>query len=112
MSGDDVVQPRWAWRLTLIRGLLRELREETPGTTVGREPECLGLVNEDTSAVGRVHIGLVCRVEVCSGGDGGVGAELGEVRWVAADVLQRKGRGLGLELWSVLALELLSSACD
>lgn len=106
VSQGDVVHPGSAWRPTLVRGLLRELREELPGISVDREPECLGLVNEDTSAVGRVHLGLVCRVEVSAGEGWDRATELGEAAWVAPDVLRRDGQSLGLELWSALALEL------
>lgn len=109
VSEDDVVRSGRAWRATLVRGLLRELREEIPGISVGPCPPCLGLVNEDTSAVGRVHIGVVCRVEVCSEGAWRAGPELGEVSWVAPDVLRRVCLGSALEVWSALALELLGS---
>ena len=109
VNAMDVVRPGWDWRGTLSRGLLREVHEEVPCIHVLREPVCLGLVNEEVSAVGRVHIGLVCRVQVTVELGAGRGGEVGEVVWAEPDRLLRDAAKLRLELWSVLALGLLNA---
>ena len=49
----------------LVRGLRREVEEEVSiDLAHERPPELLGFINDDSNAVGRVHFGLACRLEV------------------------------------------------
>ena len=43
----------------IITGMLRELHEELRFFTSIPQPECIGLINDDTNAVGSVHLGIV-----------------------------------------------------
>src|SRR5690606_21799470 len=49
---------REIWACALYQGLRRELAEELPDAFSGKT-QFLGLINEDVSAVGRVHLGVV-----------------------------------------------------
>ncbi len=86
----------------LCRGALRELTEELPAARA-RAFEFLGVVNEEESGVGRVHLGLVFRVPVEAVADPPASGELGSLEWVPV----REARRRPLELWSELALDLL-----
>jgi len=94
-------------RATLLASLRREIEEEL-GLTLGADPACLGLINEERSEVGQVHLGLVFGARLDDRGRLAPGQELRECRWVGRD-----GRTpYTLELWSELALGLLPDATD
>ncbi len=84
-------------------GLRRELSEEF---AVLPEPYRLtfrGIINEEESAVGEVHLGLVFRMDVSAPETLRPGAELHGFQWIPlAQVAQHP-----LELWSRLALQIL-----
>ncbi|SHF33351.1 Predicted phosphoesterase, NUDIX family [Desulfacinum infernum DSM 9756] len=87
----------------LACGLRRELSEEF---AILPEPYRLtfrGIINEEESAVGEVHLGLVFRMDVSTPQALRPGAELHRFQWVP---LSQAGRH-PLELWSRLALEIL-----
>lgn len=51
-------------RPLLVRGLLRELSEELElDDPTQLEATSIGWINDDSTAVGRVHLGLACRIE-------------------------------------------------
>lgn len=85
---------------TLLCCANRELAEEVPGCTA--ELHFLGIVNEEVTAVGRVHWGVVFEARVERRMKGGV--ELGKLAWIAP----HKALEYPLELWSRLALGLTS----
>ena len=92
----------WSWRRTLRRGLLREVAEELDGISRAR-PRCLGVVNEEKTAVGRVHLGLVCLLDVRTTACVAPREELPGLEWLPPEALA----GRDLETWSALALELV-----
>lgn len=89
---------------TVRRGARRELREEL-GVAGPVSLEFRGLVNEEETEVGRVHLGLVFSVRIphppASPGD----PELSGLEWLAP----AEARGRPLELWSELALDLVAA---
>lgn len=56
---DSVVQGRAVYQLGLRRELDEEVRIETPFSE-----RCVGLINDDETEVGRVHLGIVHQFEV------------------------------------------------
>ncbi len=89
----------------LDRGLLRELEEEIPRRPSDCLPVFYGVINEEKTNVGRVHLGLVYVVDAPDPALLDAGEELSDFTWVSAETV----RGLNLELWSVLALDLIES---
>ncbi len=93
------------WRTTLWAGLRRELAEEFPAAVEGTT-RFLGLINEDTGPVGRVHLGVVFHHRLAHNPPPPEG-ELAGLVW-----LPRSGLGLPpwpftrFESWSRLALSL------
>jgi predicted NUDIX family phosphoesterase len=89
----------------LHNALLRELNEEFQHLPTPDAISLLGVINEDESAVGRVHLGVVYRVNLKSAAEVVAGTELKGLRWCSL----KEAAGLNLELWSRLALSLLDS---
>ncbi len=102
----------WEWRSALIAGLKREVEEEAPGVPIESAPRCLGVINEDATSVGSVHIGLVCELPVADGRSVETGEELRGMVWEDPGALAAGRAGKRLELWSELALRLLADAAD
>ncbi len=88
---------------TLKNGLRRELAEEFARPPEPGPARLLGVINEEESAVGRVHLGIVFLVEVEDAVDLVAGAELAGLRWLDPGA----AAAMNLELWSRLALSLL-----
>jgi predicted NUDIX family phosphoesterase len=83
-------------------GLAREISEEFRSLPPAPPPRFLGIVNEERSEVGSVHLGLVFRLEVAATDRVLPGEELEGFRWLETTAVS----GLHLELWSRLALQL------
>lgn len=80
------------------RGLLRELSEEFSGFDPSAcVLEFLGVINEERTEVGKVHLGLVYRAMVAA--RPGAGAELGGLTWLD----RSRFAEYEMELWSRLA---------
>lgn len=103
-AGEAAARPGF-WRAALWNGARRELAEEFPGATIG-ETRFLGLINEERTAVGRVHLGAVFHHRTrCAGTS--LGAELTGLRWVTPADLDGPLWPLAkFEIWSRLAFEL------
>lgn len=87
----------------VTRGMERELKEEFQALPANIEPVFHGVINEERTPVGHVHLGLVCRILVSDMDDFSPGNELEAFAWMDEDeILSRP-----LELWSRLALHLL-----
>ncbi len=86
---------------TVLAGARRELQEELSGAP-NPDLELLGIINEETSDVGVVHLGLVFAIQV-KATTLKPGHELRGLRWVSRSAADP----LDLELWSRLALALL-----
>ncbi|HOJ51244.1 MAG TPA: hypothetical protein PLT64_06420 [Syntrophales bacterium] len=88
---------------TIFRGLARELAEEFIILPRIESMTFLGVINEDETPVGSVHLGLVFLLEVRSQAGIVPGPELSEFTWLARKDLETRQ----LELWSRLALTFL-----
>lgn len=87
----------------LARAARREVAEEYPARWIG-DLEVVGLINEDETEVGRVHVGVCCRLTVDPATAGEGDGELAGHRWVdPADPAAGLPEGAGFELWSELA---------
>jgi len=92
------------FREWIANGARRELEEELPGLrNTGYHPTFLGVVNEDGTPVGRVHLGAVYLARVGNGVELEGSEELRGFRWLTLDEAAR----LPLEKWSRLAMDLL-----
>lgn len=91
---------------TLWRAARRELAEELPGRSDETPLTLLGLINEEESGVGRVHVGLVLLAELPGERPPQGGSELIDLDWLAPDAARQRP----LECWSQLALDLLAAA--
>jgi len=102
----DRVSGEIALAAVVTGGMEREVREEFQSLPRDRHPVFHGVINEERTAVGHVHMGLVYRIHVNDMGDFVPGDELDAFAWLNSDeVLSRS-----LELWSRLALNLLYEA--
>jgi predicted NUDIX family phosphoesterase len=87
----------------LACGLRRELSEEFVALPEPYHLSFRGIINEEESAVGEVHLGLVFRMDVSSPEALRPGAELHRFQWIPLSQADRHP----LELWSRLALKIL-----
>lgn len=92
------------WRALLWNGLLRELTEEFPAALNGNT-RFLGLIHENQTEVGRVHLGAVFlhRVRDVTAPPS---AELAGLIWIDDDELTTALKLDRFELWSRLAVAL------
>lgn len=94
------------WTSVLRKGLARELAEEFPQAVDGTTT-LLGLINEDVSPVGRVHLGVVYHHRIPNTPATPPG-ELAGLAWIARTQLGTTAAPLrSFERWSQLALTLL-----
>lgn len=93
------------WRTALWTGLQRELTEEFPAAAEGTT-RFLGLINEDTGPVGRVHLGAVFHHRLAHNPPPPEG-ELAGLVWLPPSALGHPPWPLArFESWSRLALTL------
>lgn len=88
----------------LIAGMERELDEELDLRPEKDHPDFIGVISEEVTDVGKVHLGAVFRILTPSPEQFAPGPELFQFRWENTDTLDR----LNLELWSRLALKLIT----
>ncbi len=105
LQSEDFTDGRFSWPELFGKALQRELLEELPGFVFPADPEFLGIINEELSPVGRVHIGMVFVIRGINAADVVSGEELGALDWVSVSELTSMN-GIGFELWSWLALQL------
>ena len=89
----------------IANGLKRETGEEFLSLPDETDPVFHGVINEEISEVGHVHLGLVYRMNVWQREGFEPGAELDSFEWVRTDKIFQKS----LELWSRLAMNLLDT---
>ena len=90
----------------LERAARREVAEEYPCRWLG-DLEVVGLINEDMTEVGSVHVGVCCRLRVDPSAAGPGDGELDGHRWAdPRDPCRGLPEGARFELWSELAWEL------
>ncbi len=85
-------------------GLFREILEETGISGRNQHPEFLGVINEETTEVGKVHFGLVYSAEIENPEVFNPSDELSSFQWIKMPA----ARNLKMEHWSGLAMDLLS----
>jgi predicted NUDIX family phosphoesterase len=89
----------------LADALSREVKEEAPGLTC-RAPVFLGIINEEQSEVGRVHIGAVSVLRCVKKPDSSsLSREIADSEWLMPAEIAEAGSAF--DLWTRLALELL-----
>jgi len=90
---------------TLERGMLREIREEITNFDPDKiKPEYKGIIFDNESEVGRVHLGLVYLAECPEGFTPLPSEEISGAEWKTPEELA----GPGKETWSELAFSLLA----
>ncbi len=102
-SSDGEDQTPLHFQQILHGGMNRELEEELIRRPMADEPEFLGIINEDVTEVGSVHLGALYVILTQSSHLYEPGHELTGFHWVRKNALT----DLNLELWSSMALELL-----
>ncbi|MFO7883970.1 MAG: phosphoesterase [Desulfobacteraceae bacterium] len=85
-------------------GMMRELDEEFLNWPQNQKPVFWGTINEEKTDVGSVHLGAVFKITAKDISRFTPGSELVDFKW--ADTVSLSS--LNMELWSGLALELLS----
>lgn len=102
-------------RLRVVRpAMLRELHEELDIRVAGQNglvpkftvPEVSAIINDDSTPVGSVHLGLVITVCVSGCDVEAKGAEVGSLEWLTYESLTR-GDMTGYEAWSQLLIQSL-----
>jgi predicted NUDIX family phosphoesterase len=88
----------------IIAGMNRELNEELSKMHKNDKPEFIGIINEEETNVGSVHIGAVFRILTDNKNDYLSGDELVDFQWIKTKNLAN----MNLELWSRLAFELIA----
>ncbi|WP_022663747.1 phosphoesterase [Desulfospira joergensenii] len=86
----------------LEAGMIRELTEELEKRPNRDIPQFSGIINEELTDVGSVHLGAVFRILTREPQAYTPGPELFDFKWVDTSSLKE----LNMELWSELALEL------
>jgi len=89
----------------LMTGMARELNEELAIRPKEDHPSFSGVINEEITDVGKVHMGAVFRILTDTPEKYMPGPELFQFSWEKTKNLEQ----LNLELWSKLALELIST---
>jgi len=85
------------------KGLMRELGEELIRCHTVSQPVFKGVINEERTDVGTVHLGLVYVAEAGDMDSVAPGAELVDFHWMEPPSIVR----INLELWGRLALKLI-----
>jgi len=101
----DMETSKDVFKQILIAGMERELDEELEQMPEQNTPEFIGVISEDITDVGKVHLGAVFRIKTNSPEIFLPGEELFQFRWEKTSNLKQ----LNLELWSTMALELIST---
>ena len=93
-----------SFRKILMAGMERELNEELDKRPLDDLPAFMGVISEDITDVGKVHLGAVFRILTEHPEKYLAGSELFQFTWSETGSLYK----YNMELWSSLALELLS----
>lgn len=100
----DSVTQNDSFKQILIAGMERELNEELEQRPENDRSSFIGVISEDITDVGKVHLGAVFRILTTAPEKFIPGSELFQFAWEKTKNLEQ----LNLELWSKLALELIS----
>lgn len=102
----DQEKPHTSFKQILMSGMERELTEELDQRPGDDLPSFMGVISEDVTDVGRVHLGAVFRILTPAPEHFQPGSELFQFAWKKTTHLDQ----LNLELWSTLALKLISDS--
>lgn len=94
-----------SFKQALMAGMDRELDEELESRPDSEKPAFLGMISEDKTNVGRVHLGAVFRILTDKPHMYSPGPELFQFKWEKTGNL----KNLNMELWSTLALQLIDN---
>jgi len=100
----DQENQRASFKDILISGMERELDEELIKRPAWDPVKFVGIISEDITDVGRVHLGAVFQIIAKTPESYLPGPELSQFQWAKTCELSQ----LNMELWSELALELIS----
>ncbi|HCY87720.1 MAG TPA: phosphoesterase [Desulfobacteraceae bacterium] len=103
INPEDNAGPEDKFEDILVSGMTRELDEELIRRPASDPIEFCGIINEDITPVGSVHLGAVFKILTKTPDAYVAGEELYRFTWMDTDRLGT----LTMELWSELALELL-----
>lgn len=101
----DMEAEKDSFQQILMTGMERELNEELEKRPEQDKPVFMGVINENMTDVGNVHLGAVFRILTDTPEKYVPGSELFQFAWKETINLEQ----LNLELWSKLALELVSA---
>jgi predicted NUDIX family phosphoesterase len=93
-----------SFQTILMSGMARELDEELTQRPPADLPVFCGIIHETVTDVGRVHLGAVFRILTQTPASYVPGPELFRFQWVDTNRLA----SMNMELWSCLAMDLLS----
>ncbi len=99
----DMNRQKDSFKQILITGMQRELDEELEKIFEAISPKFVGVISEDITDVGKVHLGAVFIITANNPENFLPGEELFKFQWAKTDSLDR----LNLELWSTMALDLI-----
>lgn len=105
INPEDIAREADSFENILKNGMQRELDEELARRVSGDPIEFIGIISEDITPVGSVHMGAVFLIRTQAPEGYLPGDELHSFTWHATQKLSQ----LDLELWSELALELVNS---
>lgn len=100
----DVENNSTSFKEAVITGMERELSEELEKRPDTDTPVFMGIISEEITDVGKVHLGAVFRLLTDNPQAYVAGEELFDFGWKKTSDLET----LNMELWSSLALELIS----
>jgi predicted NUDIX family phosphoesterase len=100
----DMNTQKDSFKKIFIKGMLRELDEELEKMPEKISPEFAGVISEDVTDVGKVHLGVVFTIIADNTEQFLPGEELFQFKWVKTNSLDQ----LNLELWSTMALDLIN----
>lgn len=103
INPEDESGQATSFETAVMNGMNRELDEELKQRVSGDPLSFLGIISEEETDVGSVHLGAVFRLTTHTPGKYLAGDELHRFYWESTKVLT----DLNLELWSKLALKLL-----
>lgn len=104
INTEDTGMGTGSFESILKNGIQRELDEEMPRRNTSDPIEFIGIISEDITPVGSVHMGAVFLIKTQHPDAYLPGDELHSFTWHTTQKLSK----LNLELWSELALELVN----
>ena len=105
INPEDQLKNTDGFKEILKNGMARELDEELTERLLSDPIEFAGIISEDITPVGSVHMGAVFKIITQSPQRYVPGSELHSFTWHPT----KKMSQLNLELWSTLAMELVTS---